>query len=111
MEIRFRHRKLANTVNSADLLERRYGPRIARAIRARLAILAAAANLADVPSTPPVRCHQLRADRDEQYAVDLVHPHRLVFEPDDDPIPRLPDGGIDRTRVTAIVVADILDYH
>jgi len=26
------------------------------------------------------RCHHLKGDRKNQYAVDLVHPYRLVFE-------------------------------
>lgn len=26
------------------------------------------------------RCHSLKGNRKEQYAVDLVHPYRLVFE-------------------------------
>lgn len=26
------------------------------------------------------RCHPLKGSRDGQYAVDLVHPYRLVFE-------------------------------
>lgn len=84
---------------------------MAKALSARLKLLAATPTLAEVPSTPPDRCHQLHADRDEQFAVDLVQPYRLVFVPDHDPIPRLPDGGIDRAAVTAILVLDILDYH
>ena len=84
---------------------------MAAALRVRLAVLELAENLGRVPSIPPVRCHQLRADRDEQFAVDLVQPYRLVFVPNHDPIPRLRDGGIDRSAVTAIVVLDIVDYH
>jgi Plasmid maintenance system killer protein len=26
------------------------------------------------------RCHKLTGDRKKQYAVDLIHPYRLVFE-------------------------------
>jgi len=77
----------------------------------RLAVLRAAKTLALVPTTPPDRRHQLLADRDEQFAVDLVHPYRLVFEPDHDPVPRKIDGGIDVARVTAITVLDVIDYH
>ncbi|MGJ3263926.1 MAG: type II toxin-antitoxin system RelE/ParE family toxin [Salinarimonas sp.] len=111
MDISFHSRKLATTIASGTLLQRRFGQRLARAVRARLALLAAAESLALVPSVPPVRCHQLHADRDEQFAVDLVHPYRLVFAPDHDPMPRLPDGGINRSAVTAVVVLDIVDYH
>jgi len=37
-------------------------------------------------------------------SVDLDHPHRLIFLPDHDPVPLLPDGGLDWSRVTAIMI-------
>lgn len=36
---------------------------------------------------------------------------RLVFEPDQDPVPKKEDGGLDWARVTAITVVEIGDYH
>lgn len=77
----------------------------------RLAVLAAAPNLALVPTTPPDRRHQLRGDRDEQFAVDLVHPHRLVFRASQRPLPRRDDGGIDTVQVTSITILGVVDYH
>lgn len=43
--------------------------------------------------------------------MDLVHPHRLILAPNDEPIPLKEDGGIDQDRVTAIVILDVVDYH
>jgi len=80
-------------------------------IMTRLSVMKAARNLGVVPETRPDRRHQLRGDRAEQYAVDVVNPHRLVFEPNHDPIPRKDDGGIDVDRVTAITIIDVIDYH
>lgn len=77
----------------------------------RLAVLRAARSLALVPTTPPDRRHQLGGDRHEQFAVDLVHPYRLVFVPDHQPMPRRDDGGIDMERVTAVTIVDVIDYH
>ena len=77
----------------------------------RLAVLAAARNLAGVPTTPPDRMHQLEGKRECQFAVDLVHPHRLVFVPDHDPLPETGDGGIDRAQVTEIRIIEVVDYH
>lgn len=82
-----------------------------KTIMKRLVVLRAARNLGLVPSTPPDRRHQLRGDRDEQFAVDLVHPHRLVFGANHDPVPRKEDGGIDVEQVTAITITDVIDYH
>ena len=74
-------------------------------------VLANAAALSDVPVTPPMRRHQLRGSRDEQYAVDLAHPYRLVFTPDHRPLPRRADGGIALEQVAAIVIMGVEDYH
>ena len=77
----------------------------------RLAVLRAAASLAVVPATPPDRAHPLRGDRDGQFTVDLVHPYRLVFEPNHEPLPRTENGGTDAGQVTAIVIVEVTDYH
>ena len=111
MDIVFRTRKLEKTFNSADELKKVYGAPMARKIQVRLAVLKAARTLALVPTTPPDRCHQLSGKRDEQFAVDLVHPRRLVFEPNHEPLPRRDDGGIDTEQVTAITIIEVVDYH
>ena len=111
MDIAFRTRKLEKTFNVADALQKTYGARMAKAIMMRMAVLNAARSLALVPTTPPDRRHQLSGDRDEQFAVDLAHPHRLVFEPNHRPLPRKRDGGIDTEQVTAITILDVVDYH
>ena len=53
----------------------------------------------------------ISGNRDGQFAVDLFHPHRLVFEPNHRPLPRKDDGGIDTEQVTAITILDVIDYH
>ena len=115
MDIAFRTRKLEKAFNAADALQKTYGARMARAIMLRMEVLRAARSLPDqaaaVPTTPPDRRHQLSGDRDEQFAVDLVHPHRLVFEANHEPVPRKDDGGIDTKQVTAITIRDVVDYH
>ena len=80
-------------------------------IQRRMAVLAEAGSLAEVPTMRPDRCHAMKGDRKGQYAVDLVHPFRLAFAPDHDPLPRRADGGIDLTAVTAIVILEVVDYH
>ena len=74
VDITFRTRKLEKTLNSESELQKAYGGRMAERLKSRLAVLSNARTLADVPSTPPERCHPLKAKREGQYAVDLVHP-------------------------------------
>lgn len=111
MDIAFRTRKLGKTFNSNSGLVREYGDRMARTIQIRLAILKNARTLAMVPTSPPDRRHLLTGRTSGQYAVDLVHPFRLVFEPNHDPMPRTENGGIDTGRVTAITILEVVDYH
>ena len=84
---------------------------MAEKLMQRLFELKAADTLEDVSRLPPPRCHELGEDRKGQLAVDLVHPHRLIFSPDHDPIPEKEDGGLDWSQVTAIVIEEIVDYH
>jgi proteic killer suppression protein len=111
VDIAFRNRRLEKQFNSAETLRKAYGDRMAKTIMNRLAVLKAARSLALVPTTPPDRRHQLKGDRDEQFAVDLVHPSRLVFVPNHEPIPRKDDKGIDTEQVTAITILEVVDYH
>lgn len=111
MEIVFARRRLEKTFNSATALKRAFGDRMARTIAMRMAVLRNARTLSMVPVTKPERRHQLEGGRAGQYAVDLVHPHRLVFKPNHDPMPRKEDGGIDTDQVTAITVIEVIDYH
>ena len=111
MGIAFRTRKLEKAFNGAVALKKTYGARMARVIMMRMAVLGAARNLELVPTTPPERRHQLVGDRDEQFAVDLVQPYRLVFEANHEPVPRRDDGGIDTQQVTAITILDVVDYR
>jgi hypothetical protein len=59
----------------------------------------------------PGRCHEMTADLDGKIAIDLRQPYRLLFAPDHNPVPRRPDGGLDWTRVTSIVILEVTDYH
>jgi toxin HigB-1 len=110
MEISFATSKLAKICNSDTKLQGAYGPRLARVIKRRLMDLHAAETLESMRIVPG-RCHQLTGDLEGLFAVDLVHPDRLVFKPDHDPVPQLGGGGVDWSKVTKIEVAGIGDYH
>ncbi|MHC4401187.1 MAG: type II toxin-antitoxin system RelE/ParE family toxin [Planctomycetota bacterium] len=110
MEISFATSKLAKLCNSEKRLRGAYGPRMAAVIRRRLMDLDAAETLASMKELPG-RCHQLTENLDGLFAIDLVHPNRLVFVPDHDPVPELRGGGVDWSKVTKIEVAGIGDYH
>ena len=111
MEISFRTRKLQKEFSSGITLKRKYGNRMALTIMARIGVLKNAGSLQKMPESPPERRHQINGRRVEQFAVDLVHPYRLVFEPDHSKLPRKEDRGIDLEQVTAIRILEVIDYH
>jgi len=97
--------------NSERESDRLWGPENARKIRLRITDLTAADSLAQVFLLPAARCHELKGGRAGQFAVDVRHPFRLVFEPANDPVPVRDDGGIDLPKVTKVRILDVEDYH
>ena len=110
MEISFDNKKLEKVFRKHQALVKKYGPKGAQRIIQRYVALQSVANLDEMRSLPG-RCHELTGDHKGQYALDLVHPYRLIFEPDHEPIPRKSDGGIDWTAGTAVTIIAVEDYH
>jgi proteic killer suppression protein len=94
-------------------MQRRHGLKRAKLLKNRLAVLDAATCLADIgpPMRKPERCHELVNDRAGQFSIDLDHPYRLLFAPDHEPVPQRDEGGVDWTRITKIIIQEIVDTH
>jgi len=111
LTIRFDNSKLERLCNNGKELKQKHQRR-ADTITQRLGELAAIENLEQMKLIPAARCHQLRVgNRKGQFAVNVDRMWRIVFEPDHDPRPLKPDGGIDLKQVTAINIIEIVDYH
>lgn len=110
IEISWSDRKLEKSCASDKVGRRKWGADRWRLLQRRLASLLAAPTLKDLDGVPG-RCHQLQADRRGQFAMSLWGSYRLVFVPDHDPVPTQADGGIDRSLVTKISIAEVVDYH
>lgn len=110
MIIGFADSKFAREVNEEKRLVRAHGAIRAKLIRRRLDELRAADSLADLYNLSRARCHELHGDRKGQLSVDLDHPYRLLFVPAE-PVPYRKDGGLDWTRVEAVVILGVEDTH
>jgi len=88
-----------------------YGVNTAKKLKLRLAELEAAASLEDLRRLPQARCHEYKGSGKGLLSVDLADPYRLIFEPDHDPVPSKDDGGLDWSKVTRVLVMDVLDPH
>lgn len=110
IDISWSDRKLEKICATDSRGQRKFGAEGWRLLKRRLIALEAAPTLADMDGVPG-RCHQLTADRAETFAVDLGRSYRLIFAPDQNPVPRLPDGGIDARRIIRIRITEVADYH
>lgn len=98
MDIEFKNKAMKEVCTCAASARKEYGSEMARKIQMRIDQLSAADTVEEMIQYRIGRCHPLHNDRNEQYALDLVHPYRLVFE----------------KKGTTIQIANILeivDYH
>jgi len=103
VKISYRNKRLRKLIEQYTEAKGRFGDQNARKIIQRMNELQAAPTLDDMP--PAARPHPLTGDRKGQYAVDLKHPSRLLFEPVD------PEDPHDRRTIKAICIIEITDYH
>lgn len=111
MDVYLATEELAGLCNTARAGDRRWGDQAAKRIRLRLTQLRAADTLQDMRQFGGANPHELQGDRAGQLAVNGKGAMRIIFEPEHDPPPRKPDGGLDWSRVTAIRIVAIMDYH
>lgn len=101
----FKNGKIRKICETNDIAIRKIGPEQAEALAQRIGELRAANCLADMRKLPHVRLHMLVGNRDHQYAVDLIHPKRLIIWPITD------SKVIDEKTIDEIEIIEIVDYH
>lgn len=79
MEIGYGSRSIEKICTDATVAEKKYGLEMAEKIQLRVEQICAAESVEMMVQCHIGRCHQLKGKRKEQWAVDLVHPYRLVF--------------------------------
>ncbi len=107
MKVQYRTKKLKKECEDPRIAQNRYGSRMGNILTLRVVQLLAAENLSDIQFIRPARLHRLKGNRAGQFAVDLVHPYRLVF------IPILEEGeDINNLESIRIVKLEgVIDYH
>lgn len=104
MYIRFIDDKIRKLCEDEKVALRKLGDKDTTKLFQRVGEIRAADNLAILRTLRAARCHPLHNDRKGQYAVDLVHPRRLVFLPEY-------DGTFEERLVTDVVLIEVIDYH
>ncbi|TDQ35308.1 type II toxin-antitoxin system RelE/ParE family toxin [Aureibacillus halotolerans] len=111
MDFKFKSKKMKKICSDKSKMDREWGTYNAKKLQIRINQIKAADSLEVLFTLPGARCHQLKGNRDNQFAVDLKHPFRLIFEPYHDPVPLKEDGGFDTAKITDILLLEVRDYH
>lgn len=98
MKIEYRNRKIEKVCTNAYEAEKKHGKEMAAKIHQRIDEITAIDSVETMIKFHIGRCHHLEGDRKDQYAVDLVHPYRLVFEKKGN-------------EVQIAYIMEIVDYH
>lgn len=107
MELHFKNSKLKKQCEDPQKAQKIYGARIGNILTQRVGELSAATNLLDIKYIPAARLHKLKGKRSNEYAVDLVHPFRLVFTP-------IISENVDidqLERINIVRIEEVTDYH
>jgi proteic killer suppression protein len=111
MEVTFKSNKLEKSITTNSGLMKTYGKALAKKVKLRYEQLLANETLADMKTIRAARLHSLSGDRAGQWAVDVSGNERMCFILICDPIPLLPDGGINLTQITDVEIVFVGDYH
>lgn len=98
LDIIYRSKKIERICKSFKVAEKAYGQRMAEKIHQRIDEITAIDTVELMIQLHIGRCHSLVNNRKGQYAVDLVHPYRLIFEKIGD-------------EIQIVNIIEIIDYH
>lgn len=98
MDITYKNKRIKKICTDVKTAERIYGQKMADKIHQRIDEITAADTVEMMIQFNIGRCHPLTQNRKGQYAVDLVHPYRLVFEKNE-------------KEIQIVNIIEIVDYH
>ena len=98
MDITYKNNKIKKVCTDAKTAERTYGREMADKIHQRIDEIDASDTVEMLIQYHIGRCHSLTQNRKGQYAMDLVHPYRLVFEKHGE-------------EIQIANILEIIDYH
>ncbi|MFZ4632942.1 MAG: type II toxin-antitoxin system RelE/ParE family toxin [Saprospiraceae bacterium] len=110
MNISFTDKKLQNLSSDFKKCRQKMGDRRAKLFVTRLNALKDATTLEDVRHLPG-HFHELTGDRKGQWGCELDHPYRLIFRPQETPIPTNEHGQYVWLEILGVEIVEIIDYH
>ncbi len=98
MHILYRTKKLEKVCENRKEGVKKYGVKMGTIIPIRIDQLRNAISISHLIQNKIGRCHKLEGDREGQYAMDLIHPYRLIFTQEDE-------------HTITVMIEEIIDYH
>lgn len=98
MIVEYRNRSIEKVCTNVQFAIRRHGKDMAEKINQRICEMQAAESVEQMIQYKIGRCHALLGNRETQYAVDLIHPYRLIFEKREN-------------QINIVNIIEIVDYH
>ena len=98
MEVEYRSKRIEKICTDASYAEKKYSREMAEKIQSRVDQIKSLDTVEQMIQFRVGRCHQLKGNRRNQFAVDLVGAYRLVFEKKG-------------SQVQIALITEIVDYH
>lgn len=98
MNVEYKNKHIEKVCTNASAAMKEYGLKMAEKIQQRIQEIEGAPNVEFMIQYGIGRCHPLRGNRNNQYAVDLIHPKRLVFTKKG-------------SEIQIVIINEIVDYH
>lgn len=97
MDIDFKNKAIEKICTNASVAIKKYGIEMAERIQMRIKQIKASDSVDQMIQYKIGRCHGLQGNRKNQFAVDLIHPYRLIFMKNGSSI--------------QVLIIEITDYH
>ncbi len=110
MKIDFDNNELKKCANNDIYRQRKMGAVRGRIYKQRLDELNTADSYEDLRYLPG-NYHELKNVRKGQWAVDMDNPYRLVFEPQELPVPVDSSGKYVWSEIRSVRIIEIINYH
>lgn len=98
MKIIYKNNKIKKICENDYFAIKTYGLEMTKKIKLRIKLLTYYSNIDLLIYDGFGRCHKLYGDRRNQYAIDLIHPFRLIFQ-------------IIEEEIQIVEILEIADYH
>ena len=96
--VTYKNRRIEKVCTDIKVSDKTYGNEMSNKIQMRIDQITAAETVEEMIQYHIGRCHSLTSNRKGQYAVDLVHPYRLIFEKHGE-------------QIQIAHIMEIVDYH